>query len=82
MNVPEGARRMKLAGLWIASIPLGILLLLMVGAGTLIVQRQDYAYLANLGPAAILILLYLEIPGWILWLAGWIVEGFSQEEKP
>ena len=78
MNVEEGARRIKPAGMWLALIPaaLGSLLVclrvfLMTGPGIGAIA----------GSIGILEVLLLAIPGVLLWIAGWIVEGLAQEES-
>lgn len=62
MNVSEGAKRMRRAG-----VALFLLSLLSAYAG---------AWLSPDHPMNALIIV---IPGALLWLAGWIVEGFSSE---
>jgi hypothetical protein len=75
MNVTEGARRMRSAGKWIVLIPLMMTLLLcLVSFGS---------YALNLNPRIIVLavpLIPIEIFGIILWLAGWIMEGFAKEK--
>lgn len=76
MNVQEGARRMREAGLWLIALPLGLLLIL------LIVWGAEYMSVRNdlrspLGMTAFCIPFL--IPGAALWLAGWIVDGFAKD---
>ena len=73
MNVEEGSRRMRRAGKWIVIIPL-ILAALFCLLGI-------FAHALNRNPGIIGLALPL-IPivffGAVLWLAGWIVEGFAK----
>ncbi|MGD0682185.1 MAG: hypothetical protein ABR990_09040 [Terracidiphilus sp.] len=74
MNVEEGAKRMRRAGKWIVLIPLVVTVLLSV------ISFIAYAMNRNHGIIALAILLLpIEILGGILWLAGWIVEGFAKD---
>jgi len=80
MNIQEGARRMKRAGQWMVVIPFCIMLLVMVAVGIAILERPNSVGLVGLQPIhAVVLLIWLEIPGWALWLAGWITEGFAKE---
>ena len=83
MNVTEGAKRMMLAGRWIVAAGLLIWLL------SMLVRASDLFNLGNL-PLGVRFLLNdlfnvlaLSIPialaGGVLWLAGWIIEGFAKE---
>jgi hypothetical protein len=75
MNTREGARRMQRAGQWLVMIPLTTLLLL---TGFTVVLNLLHPNASNpLG--FILPFIPLLLPGGLLWLAGWIVEGFSKE---
>jgi hypothetical protein len=76
MNIHEGARRMCRAGQWMILIPLTVLLLLMLVLGILDLLHPGRG--GSLG--LIRVFLPLMIPGALLWLAGWIVEGFAKEE--
>ena len=79
MNVTEGAKRMMLAGRWIVAAGLLIWLL------SMLVRASDLFNLGNLpiGVRFLLNALALSIPialaGGVLWLAGWIIEGFAKE---
>jgi hypothetical protein len=76
MNVYEGARRMRRAGRWIVFISLI--------ATALLCLLSFFAYAMNLKHGIItlaILLLPIEILGGILWLAGWIVEGFAKNTK-
>jgi hypothetical protein len=82
MNVEEGARRMTRAGQWLVGVPSAIAIaiwtvtlaggLLHPGFGILFPGAMIFGVLA----------LYLAIGGGVLWLAGWIVEGFAQKQEP
>lgn len=75
MNVLEGARRMKRAGLFLVMIPWIVLLLVWAIALIVALLHKNPAELNPFGG----IFLYLAIPGGMLWLAGWIVEGFGKD---
>jgi NADH:ubiquinone oxidoreductase subunit 6 (subunit J) len=64
MSIREGARRIRMAG-WC----LMLMLPLVFGA----------PYFFLFGPRAIAMCLVAVIPGAVLWLAGWIVDGFAKE---
>jgi hypothetical protein len=79
MNIHEGAGRMKRAGQWLFVAPSTFLILcwvIGVAAGQL---NRGIGFL--FGPVMIfaVLALYLAIAGGVLWLAGWIVEGFAKE---
>jgi hypothetical protein len=78
MNVAEGARRMKHAGLWMVLFPLSALLLFV---GVLIVAAFLPGPVIRYVQVAQLLVFPLPIAfmGAILWLAGWIVEGFAKD---
>jgi hypothetical protein len=74
MNVMEGARRMRRAGRWMVVIPLLVTVVLGLAAFV--------AYALNRNPGIIGLavpLIPIEIIGVVLWLAGWIVEGFAKD---
>ena len=78
MDIREGAARMQRAGRWMILIP-GVLLIILVCAAICAADvesyfRQDLRYLFGLVP----IFTPLFILGILLWLAGWIVEGFGK----
>ena len=65
---------MRRAGKWMVFIPLIVLLLLYL------LSFISYALNRNHGIIALAIPLFpIEILGVILWLAGWIVEGFAKD---
>jgi hypothetical protein len=76
MNVHEGAKRMKQAGALLALIPVCFFVLIL-GLQIAISARKGTAGLGGVGfgVADILVLL---APGALLWLAGWITEGFAK----
>ena len=64
------------AGQWMILIPLTVLLLLMLIFGIL-----DLLHRGSGGSLSLItVFLPFMIPGALLWLAGWIVEGFAKEE--
>jgi len=84
MNVEEGSRRMRTAGRTIALIALCVILL-MIGAALF---NELY------GPSSgrvnwVMIMLeeVMSVGAWVmvagaaLWISGWIVNGFSQNDK-
>lgn len=76
MNVHEGARRMRRAGVALALIPICWCALIM--CLQLIAMRHNGlgAVAGGLGLAEIFV---LAMPGILLWIAGWIVEGFVKD---
>jgi len=81
MDVQEGARRMKRAGQWLIMVPLTAVLILLAIGLVVSVLRHDSGSLGR-GPIVFLFaFIYLAIPGGVLWLAGWIVEGFAKKES-
>jgi hypothetical protein len=79
MNIQEGAGRMKRAGQWMVLVPSTIAILLW--AVGLIAGLMHSGINILIAPAMIfaVLALYLAIAGGVLWLAGWIVEGFAKE---
>jgi len=75
MNIFEGSRRMRLAGRWLTFIPLTAFLVL-IGLGEVISLFRG-------NPRPMLGLIPISLPflfsGVLLWLGGWIVEGFAKE---
>jgi hypothetical protein len=81
MSVQEGARRMKRAGHWIVFVPLTFAVV-MWGIGLAIaLLRRDTISLMHGGIFFLIVFVYLAIPGVVLWIAGWIVEGFAKKES-
>lgn len=74
MNVHEGAARMKRAGRWLVLIPVILLIILICAAEVESYFRQDLRSPFGLVPICIPFC----IPGILLWMAGWIVEGFGK----
>ena len=77
MNVRECARRMRNAGLWLALIPF-LFALVYILRDLLATWRQFGSFDFNPG---LLELLVLPIPGALLCLASWIVNGLAAPEK-
>lgn len=75
MNLREGARRMKKAGLWLTVLPL-LLVLFLIARDAFLTWRQFGSFDVNPG---LLELLALAVPGVGLLLLGWIVDGFAVE---
>jgi hypothetical protein len=67
MNVSEGTRRMRRAGQWILLLAMTALILWYAVAVILKSGLPGYGNLAQMA-----------LVGAALWLAAWIVEGFSQ----
>ena len=81
MNVEEGARRMQHAGQWLFVVPSTVVILFWVIGLT---AGQLYRGFGILIPGATILAvlaIYLAIVGGVLWLAGWIVEGFARKES-
>jgi hypothetical protein len=76
MNVREGASRMKRAGSWMAIIPvtMGVLIV-----GINLVAGLGHGILLPQIPLISMLAIELAIPGTLLWIAGWITEGFAEE---
>jgi len=77
MNLREGARRMKKAGLWLTVLPLALVLFL-IGRDAYQTWRQFSSVDVNPG---LLELLALAVPGVGMLLLGWIVDGFAEENR-
>jgi hypothetical protein len=70
MNAREGARRMRLAGQWIFLLAVTALILLYAMC---MVLKSPLPGFGNLAAIA--------MTGAALWVAAWIVEGFSQNTR-
>ena len=77
MNVPECARRMRKAGLWLALVPFA-LALLYIGHDIFTTWRQFGSFDFNPGQLELMV---LPIPGLLLVLASWIVNGLAAPSK-
>jgi len=81
MNVAEGARRMQYAGRWMVFIPLTASILFL-GLTAVLVYLPAGEHLHGF---ALLEFIPLFLPiaavGALLWLAGWIVEGFAKDSN-
>jgi hypothetical protein len=76
MNVMEGARRMRRAGRWMVLIPLLVTIFLCLLSFIAYALNRRAGFIVFAVP-----LIPIEILGMILWLAGWIVEGFGKDTK-
>jgi hypothetical protein len=87
MNVLEGARRMRYAGVWLAliaacwralvfCIQTATASLLLAGTGGISGGLKIGAIVGGLGIGDIIL---WATPGVLLWVAGWIVEGFAKD---
>ena len=65
---------MRRAGRWMILLPLTAMALLSLAAFIAYAFHQSYAML-GLAPLFLMIM----IPGAILWLAGWILDGFAKD---
>jgi hypothetical protein len=79
MNVSKGVRRMQTAGRWMIMVPLTALLVAMAVWLAKALLRADVVS----SPLPILMFVPLLAPlaviGGVLWLAGWILEGFMKD---
>jgi len=76
MNVREGARQMRKAGLWLMLAPLAVLVILnIVWVVEYFFVRDDLRSALRLIPICIPFM----VPGAAIWLAGWIVDGFAKD---
>jgi hypothetical protein len=81
MNAQEGAERMKRAGQWLFVVPSTIAIVIWAAAATGALLHQRFGVLF---PGAMIfgvLAIYLAIAGGVLWLAGWIVEGFAKDVR-
>ncbi len=76
MNVHEGARRMRYAGIWLALIAISWRTLVLCIQVIFLFRGGMGAIAGGLGIGEVLI---AAAPGVLLWIAGWIVEGFAKE---
>jgi len=82
MNVQEGARRMRYAGVWLAVVPAcWSALFLCIRMGSMFRPGTDgiAGGLAIAGGFGIREIVIAAAPGLLLWIAGWIVEGFAKD---
>ncbi len=82
MNIEQGTSRMKRAGVWLAVIGAGwsalVLCTQMISffpPGSMAIARG----VVFVGVAGIGKIIMAAAPGVLLWIAGWIVEGFAKE---
>jgi len=78
MNVQEGAKRMRRAGIWLVVLPVCWMVLAWLWRAIAYLHTGTGLVASGLGIADIFI---LATPGALLWLVGWIVEGFAQKER-
>jgi len=84
MNIEEGSRRMRAAGCVVALIGFGVVLLIVCFS---IINELYGPHNGNINWAMIMLheVMFLGawmiVPGVALWIAGWIVKGFSQNDK-
>ncbi|MGA2886968.1 MAG: hypothetical protein ABSE51_02885 [Terracidiphilus sp.] len=85
MNVQEGARRMRHAGVWLALIPASwiVLVFVLIQMGPMFhpgtgVAEGGFAFMGFLTIGEILL---AAVPGVLLWIAAWIVEGFAKDSN-
>ncbi|MGA2889193.1 MAG: hypothetical protein ABSE51_14160 [Terracidiphilus sp.] len=80
MNISGGARRVRYAGR-----------IIMLGAGAVFILLACLLTVALLFPAAgvrfalldlVVIPALVACPGAVLWLVGWIIEGFAEKDQP
>jgi hypothetical protein len=77
MNVIEGTKRMQRAGRWMVIIALGLCVLMLCWTA---ISFLLPSYVHGYGVSdLILLLFFVAVPGAVLWLAGWILEGFAKE---
>lgn len=77
MNVLEGSRRMRQAGRWMVFVPLTALVILIGAVEVMALFRGNLRTPLGLIPISLPLL----APGALLWVAGWIVEGFAKESR-
>jgi hypothetical protein len=85
MNIEEGSTRTRTSGRVIAFVALGVLLLMICGA---IINELYGPHSGSVNWVMIMLEDVMSLGAWAmvagtaLWIAGWIVKGFSQNEKP
>jgi len=77
MNLLEGAARMKRAGQWIVYIAVG-LCVLMLGMSAISALLPNPMHGLGIFDLTF-VLVFLAAPGGVLWLGGWILEGFAKK---
>jgi nitric oxide reductase large subunit len=83
MSVATGAKRMKIAGRWMVIVAVcAFVLFTGLGVVRAFLPFSEHFYgFGLLQFVPLLVLFYIGVPGAILWLAGWIVEGFANEDS-
>ena len=77
MNIHEGARRMQRAEQWMVMIVLSVLVLLVLAGAVMTSFHSGTLFPWSLIPEFIPLLLL----GVLLWIAGWIVDGFGRDAQ-
>ncbi|MDR3793426.1 MAG: hypothetical protein P4L03_08595 [Terracidiphilus sp.] len=77
MNIRECARRMRIAGLWLALVPF-VFALIYIVQDIVSTWRQFGSFSFNIGQLELAV---LPIPGLLVLLASWIVNGLAAPEK-
>jgi hypothetical protein len=80
MNIAGGARRMRRVGQYLLFAALGVFALLLCVLAVALLRPSLGIGFALLD--LILLPLLVAAPGAVLWLAGWIVEGFAEKDQP
>lgn len=78
MNIHEGARRIRLAGITFALIPI-CWCALTISVQLILTFHRGIGAVA--GTVSLLDTLILTAPGILLWIAGWIVQGFAKTQS-
>jgi len=77
MNISEGARRIQRAGRWICLVSTSLAALLGVLA-TIISYFRIGIFIPATGVVVVYLMSFIFVPGAVLRLAGWILEGFAK----
>lgn len=80
MNIAGGARRMRRVGRYIVMAAVCVFALLLCVLAVALLRPSLGISFALID--LIVLPLLVAIPGAILWLAGWIVEGFAEKDQP
>jgi len=75
MNIAEGARRIRLAGIWVTIVSLTLFTLFMLVYSVVVPPFDPVRFgLGQLLP----LLIPIALIGSTLWLLGWILDGFAK----
>ncbi|MGA9669218.1 MAG: hypothetical protein WBQ94_08420 [Terracidiphilus sp.] len=81
MNVAEGSRRMQYAGRWLFFAPV-VAAIVSVGLAMAVAYLPSGANFGSFGVLGVFpLLLPIALMGALLWLAGWILEGFIKSKE-